>query len=153
MLDVIDDVERPSDHPAQRSKTLGEGPHLEVGLKFDAKVLGRPSALRAQNSYPVRVIDHHPRAVLLGKLCNLGQVADVAFHRKNAVGDDQLGSFGIGALQELLEVLNVIVTVAAVGAIGEADSINQRSVILPVRKYESVPSEQSRHGRGIGLKA
>ena len=63
-----------------------------------------------QHARGVRVVDHHDGAVFLGQRGQLVHRADVAVHREDAVGDDQLVSWLIGKfLQQFFAVRRILV--------------------------------------------
>ena len=74
-------------------------------------MIDRASSVAAEHAGSVRVVDHHDRAVFLGRLAQAGQRADVAVHREHAVGDQQLlPRLVLHAGELLFGVGNVFVT-------------------------------------------
>ena len=55
-------------------------------------MIDRAASVAAEHAGSMRVVDHHDGAVFLGGLAQAGQRADVAIHREDAVGDQQLPS-------------------------------------------------------------
>jgi hypothetical protein len=73
-------------------------------------MLGRAATVIADDTARMGFVDHDARAVLLGHGDHLRQVDDVAVHRIDAVGDDQLAVVGlIRIAQGTGEVLHVVV--------------------------------------------
>ncbi len=74
------------------------------------KMICAAPPVAAKHARGMRVVDHHDGAVLFGELGKLVDRADVAIHRKDAIGDQQLAArLVLNLLQQLLGVRHVLV--------------------------------------------
>ncbi len=93
MIEVVDQVARSADIPAQRADCLGQRAHLHIHASMAAEVIDAAAAVAAQNAGGMRIVDHHDGAILLGQIGEFVNRADVAVHRENAIGDEQLAAW------------------------------------------------------------
>ena len=66
--------------------------HLNMHAAVQAEMIDGAAAVAAQHAGGVRVVHHHDGAVLLGRLHQARQRADIAIHGEHAIGDQQLAS-------------------------------------------------------------
>src|SRR6059036_503078 len=104
-----------------------------VDLAQHVVMLGGAAARLPENAGRVGVIDGEHRVVLPGQRDEIGQLRDIALHREDAVGEDQLPSRLAGGAQLLFEVGHVGVLVdrgLALGdRFGEANRVDDRRVV------------------------
>ncbi len=128
VLDVGDDRLRAGHDAADRGEGLAEGAHDQVDLAFEAEVLGRAAAVRAEDADAVGVVDEDPGPVLPGQRDDARQVGDVALHAEDAVDDDELAGPGIERGEQPLEVLHVVVAVLVDGRERQAAGVDDAGV-------------------------
>jgi hypothetical protein len=92
----------------------------------------------------MRVVDHHDRAVFLRRLAQSGQRADVAVHREDAVGDQQLfPGLILHAGQLLFGVGNVLVAEDENLRPRKPRAVDDRSMVELVGNDEIVFSQET----------
>ena len=92
MIQKIDQIAAAADIAAQNTDGLRQRPHLDLDAPIEPKVIDGTAPGTAQNSRRMGVVHHHDGAIFLGQFHQRGQRTNVAFHRKYAVGDQQLVS-------------------------------------------------------------
>ena len=90
MVEKLDEIARAADVAAERADGLRQRADLDIDAAVQVEVVDGAAAVAAQHAGSVRVVDHHDGAVLFRQRGQLRQRADVAVHREDAVGDDQL---------------------------------------------------------------
>src|SRR5437660_1126894 len=95
------------DKSSKRSKRFREGSINEREMFFDAKMLGRASAMTPTAKDRMRFIDKYFRAVLIGHFNQLFQIAEVAIHRVNPFHDHKAPS-SILSTQRRVERFRVV---------------------------------------------
>ena len=95
VVEEVDEVAGAADVAAKGADGLGEGADLDVdcfGVEVGcvSKMINRSAAVAAEDAGGVGVVDHYDGAVFVGEGGELVDGADVAVHRKDAVGDDEL---------------------------------------------------------------
>src|SRR5687767_2778252 len=99
----------------------------------------------------MRVVDHHDRAVFFGGFGQTGQRSDIAVHREDAVGDQQLPAGRSGKLRkDSLGGGDVFVGVHVDLRAREAAAIDDARVIQLVGNDVVVGSEDRGDGTGVG---
>lgn len=134
---------------------LAEGAGDDVDAVHDAVQLGGAAAAGADEADRVRVVDHHHGVVPLGQVADLGERGDVAVHREDAVGDDELAAgAALGRLLELLlQVGHVAVGVAEAAGLGEADAVDDRGVVEGVGDDGVLGAEDRLEDAAVGVEA
>ena len=108
----------------------------------------------AQHARGMRVIHHHDAVVFLPKVAQLRQRRNIAVHRKNTVGNDQLLARKIRVLfEDALAVLHVLVLENLDRGSGKTRAIDDRSVIQLVGNNQIVFSQNCRHRSRVGRKS
>ena len=117
-------------------------------------MVDRPAAIAAEDTRGVGVVDHHDGPVLL---CQCGQLvdgADVAVHRKDAVGDDELlAGIVLDLLEQLFAVRDVFVAEDLDPGAGEACTVDDAGVVELVGEDEVFFAEDGAYGAGVGGEA
>ena len=104
----VADLLRGRDVAARRSaERLAERAGDDVDLAEQPEVLDGPAPRLPENAHAVRVVDDHDRVVLARELDDLGELREVAFHREDAVGDDQLARVAWRGLESVPERTHV----------------------------------------------
>jgi hypothetical protein len=102
----------------------------------------------------VSVVDHHDGAVLVGEVAELVDGADVAVHRKDAVGDEELSAWLVLYLfEELFGVGYVLVAEDLDFGAGEACAVDDAGMVELVGEDEVFFAEDARDRAGVGGKA
>ncbi len=111
-------------------------------------MLGGAAPAPAEHAARVRVVHAHHRVVPLRELEDVGQLRDVAFHREDAVGDDQSRAPALRLDEPRLEVRHVGVLVdrrLALGdRLGEPDAVDDGRVVQLVGDDDVVLAEDRR---------
>ena len=118
----------PATNPPTEARDLLNVPMIRSTWSVRPKWLQVPLPLLAEHPDAVGVVDHHHGVVLLGQFDDFGQLGDVAFHRENAVDDDELVGVLL-ALENQLQVLHVVVAVFAHVGEGKAGAVDDRGVV------------------------
>ena len=92
MVEEFDGVARGAHVAAQRADGFGKRAHLDVHATVQVEMVHRAAAVFAEDAGGVRVVNHHDAAVFFRQLDQLRQRRDVALHREDAVGDEQLAA-------------------------------------------------------------
>ena len=120
-----------------------------------AAMFGRAAAARADDAGGVAVVDMDQRAVALGEVADPVERGDIAVHREDAVGRDQLEARagGVGRLQLRLEIGHVGIPVAVALRLAEPDAVDDRGVVELVRDDRVLGAEQGLEQAAIGVEA
>ncbi|MPN55836.1 hypothetical protein SDC9_203520 [bioreactor metagenome] len=81
------------------------------------------------------VVHHDQRTVFLRKIADGGKVCNITFHRKHAVGGDELDSRAVCRLQLLPKAIHVIVFIAIPRGFAEAHAVDDARVVELVRNH------------------
>src|SRR5271155_3430658 len=90
MIEEVDQVAGAADVSAERADGFGERSHLDVDAAMHCEMIYRATTISAEDTRGVGIVDHHDRSVLFCEIAQRGQRADIAVHREDAVGDEQL---------------------------------------------------------------
>ena len=115
----------------------------------------RAAAAFAEMAVRVAIVDHDERAVALGEVADLRQLRDVAVHREDAVGGDQLEARAVrvGLLQPRLQLVHVGVGEAVALRLAEPDAVDDRGVVQRVGDDRVLGAEQRLEQPAIGVEA
>ncbi len=138
---------------AQRGERLGERAHHKVHVVGKPVVVAYTTAAFAENAYRMRLVDHDCGIIFLGKLHNLGQVGNIAFHREHAVGNYQFDFVGLATLELLFEALHIVVLVLERLGERQTTTLDNRCVVLLVPKYVVLSTGKSRHNTEVDAEA
>ncbi len=151
MIEVVDEVARAADVAAECSDGLGERAYLHIDASRAVEVIDAAAAVAAEDSGGVGVVDHHDGAVLVGDVAELVDGADVAVHRKDAVGDEEFAAWLVLDLfQELFGVGDIFVAEDLDFGAGEASAVDDARVVQFVGENEVLFAEDARNGSGVG---
>jgi len=154
VAEVVDEVLGAADIAAEDADGLGEGADLDIDAAVKPEVVDGAATVAAEDAGGVSVIDHHDGAVLFGQFNEGREGADVAFHREDPVGDEELaagdaiegGEFGFGdgdiGMGEDVDF----------GA-GEPAAVDDAGVIELIGDDVVLLAEYGRDGAGIGGEA
>ena len=146
VIKIIDQIARAADVAAESADCLRQGSNLNVDASVHRKMIDRAASLAAEDAGRVRVVDHHDRAVLLGRFAQAGQRADVAIHREDAVGDQQfLAGLVLHAGELLFGVGHVFVAEDENLRSRKTAAIDDRGVIQLVGNDEIVFAQKCRN--------
>ena len=103
----------------------------------------------------VAIVDHRQRAVALGEITDGGEVGDIAVHREDAVGDDQLEARarGVGLLEARFELVHVGIGVAVAARLAQPDAVDDRGVVQRVGDDGVLSVEQRLEDAAVGVEA
>ena len=150
MIKKIDQIARAADVAAESADRLRQGSNLNVDAPVHFEMIDGAASLAAEHAGSVRVVDHHDRAVFFGRLAQAGQRADVAIHREDAVGDQQLfPGLILHAGELLLGVGHVFVAEDENLRPRKTAAIDDRSVIQFVGDDVVVFAQKCRYGSGV----
>src|SRR5579883_160416 len=126
----------------------------DVDPAFQAEVLDRAASGLAHHAGTVRIVDDCDGAVFLSQLDDLRKFCQAAFHRKDAVGDDDDGRAILRGLEFRLQVVHVAVLVAlATRFARQAAAVDDRSVVELVREQRGAFFANGRKEAGVGIPA
>ena len=118
------------------------------------EVIDGAAAVAAEDAGGVGVVDHHDGVVLLGECGELVDGTDVAVHREDAVGDDELAAgLVLDLFEELFGVGDVLVAEDLDLGAGEAGAVDDGGVVELVRQDEVAFAEDGGDGAGVGGEA
>lgn len=152
----FDDFATAADVTATRA---AEGFAESAGKKIDAAddvaALGGAAAGASENADSMAVVDHDHGVVPFGEIADFAKAGDGAVHRKHAVGGDEFeaSAIGVGARELGVEIGEVVVAVAVAPGLGEADAVDDGSVIEFVADHGVLGAEQGFEKAGIGVEA
>ena len=132
MAKEVDCIPITSDKATDRSERLREGTHDEVHLVGKSEMITHTTTVLSKHSDTMSLIDHDRTVVLMLELYDLRKLSEVAFHRENAVNDDELHCIIRQLLEDILKILHVVVLIFQLTCEGETTSINDRSVITVI---------------------
>src|SRR4029077_10876511 len=90
MIEELDQLARTADVASERADGFAERADLDVHAAMAAEMIDGTAAAAAEDAGGVGVVDHHDAVEFLGEVAELRQRGDVAFHGKDAVGDQEL---------------------------------------------------------------
>ena len=106
----IDQVARTTNIAAHHADRFAQRADLDVNSPVHIEMIDRAASSAAEHARRVRVIDHHDAIVFVGEVAELRQRRDVAIHRKDAVGNDELVALPVvGFLQVAFTVGDLFV--------------------------------------------
>ena len=154
VIQKLDQVASAGDIPANRTDRLRERTHLHVHAPVHAEVVHRAAPAFAQHAGGVGVVHHHDAAVLVGQVAEGGEVADVAVHRKHAVGYQQLPPGMIRNLfQDFFGVVHVAVAEDLPLCFREPPAVNDAGMVQLVGDDDVLRAQNRLHDSGVGHKA
>src|SRR5579862_394796 len=147
----IDQVARPTNVAAHDADGFAQRTDLNVHATVAIEMVHSAAAAAAEHAAGVRVVHHHDAVVFFGQVAQLRQRGDVAIHRKDAVGNDELlaGEAGV-FLQDTVAVFYVLVLKHFDGGAGQTRSINDGGMIQFVGDDQVFFTEHSGNRAGIG---
>ena len=153
MADIFADDGVRSHVTSQTRKRLGKGAHDYVDLLRQAEVFRSALSVPSQHSQPVRVVHHDARAVFFCKRYDFGQLAYVAAHAENSVGDYEL-AVGIRRGGQLcFKVRHVAVGVSYKLGVAESAAVINAGMVFAVAENYVVASRYAGNNAEIALKA
>ena len=140
---IVGDRLAGSDETAQRCNRLGEGAHDEVYLVAQAKVIAHAATALAEDADTMSLVNHDVGIVLVGQIHDVGQLAHVAFHREDAVGDNELDTVRLALLELRFKRSHIVVLVLQGVGERETTSLNDRGMVLLIPQYIVIPAGKS----------
>lgn len=153
MFHPVDGVGIGSNETTDGSQRLGEGAHYDVNIGELVEMVADTATLASENTEAVSLIDHKSGVVFVAELNHLVNLCDIAFHREDAVGDDEFAVVGVVFLEKTLEVFEVEVLVFIVGGEGNLFALHDGGVVAFVEIDEVVASGDTRDGARVGEEA
>ena len=95
-------------------------------------MVAHASTLFAEDADTVGLVDHDGTVVLVLQLNDLGQLGQIAFHREDAIDDDELYGVVRQLLQHALQVGHIVVLIVQLTSEREAASIHDTGVVAIV---------------------
>ena len=86
------------------------------------------------------LINHDVGIVLVGQIHDVGQLAHVAFHREDTVGDDELDTVRLALLELCLERGHIVVLVLQGVGERETASLDDRGMVLLIPQDVVIPA-------------
>lgn len=154
VVEVVDEVAAAADVAAERADGLGEGADLHIDALGAVEVIDRAATVAAEHTAGVGVIDHHDGSILVGEIAELVDGADVAIHREDAVGDEELAAgLVLNFLEQLFGVGDVFVAEDFDLGAGEACSVDDAGVVELVGEDEVFFAEDGGDSASVGGEA
>ena len=137
------------------AERLAERAGDDVDARSRAGQRRRAAALLAEMSGRVAVVDQDERAVAVGERADLPELRDMAVHREDAVGRDQLEprTVGLGLLQPVLELVHVGIGEAVASRLGQPDAVDDRGVVEAVGDDRVLFAHQRLEHAAVGVEA
>ena len=141
----------PQTYPPSAPMAFESVPTWMSTRPWHAEMIDRSATVAAQHAGGVRVVDHHDGAVFVGEVTQFVYGADVAVHREDAVGDDELAARLVCDFLELLfGVGRVFVAEDFDLGAGEARAVDDARVVELVGDDEVFFAEDRGDGAGVG---
>jgi len=151
VVEEVDEIASSADIAAERADGFGESSHLNIDAAVDVEVVDGAAAVAAEDARGVGVVNHHDGAVFFGEIAESRQGADVAVHREDAVGDEQLFAGLVLHAAELgFGVGDVLVLEDQDFGAREAGSVDDGGVVELVGDDEVIFAEDRGNGAGVG---
>jgi hypothetical protein len=126
----LDQLARTADVASERADGFAERADLDVHAAMAAEMIDGAAAAAAEDAGGVGVVHHHDAVEFLGEVAELGQRGDVAFHGKDAVGDQELLAGPVLSFcEDALAVGEVLVLEDLDGALRKAAAVNDGGVV------------------------
>src|SRR5690349_5046132 len=142
MSQEMDDVLRSGDNTSYGREGFRERRENEIDVIVQPKVAHASSAIVAEDAECVGFVDEYGRLVLLGDLYELWEVDDAAFHREDAVRNDELPRVGRRARELPAESIEVAVGVAMDLAHPEPRGVDERRMIEAIEEDVIIAAKQ-----------
>ena len=146
----VDGVGVGSDKTANGCQRLGESSHNDIDVGELVEVVAYAASPASEDAEAVSLIDHQGSIVFIAELDHLVDLSYIAFHREDAVGDDEFAVVGVVLLEKTLEVFEVEVLVLIVGGKGYLLAFHDGGVVALVEIDEVVAAGDARDGAGVG---
>ena len=127
------------------------GPNFAVVMVGETEVVGSAATLMAQHTQGMGVIDHDVGVVLLGQFHHARQWHDVAFHREDAIGNDEFHLAWIAVLEFGLKAVHVVVVAFPNLTEREATAFDDGSMVKAVQKEIVFSATERRNYAKIDL--
>ncbi|MNZ98990.1 hypothetical protein D3C78_1182970 [compost metagenome] len=112
------------------------------------------TAVFANKTNRVRVIDHHQRVIFVGQIAHAFQVGNHTVHREHAVGGDQhmtSPSFA-GLFQTRFQLLHVVVGVAETLRFAQTHAVDNGRVVQGIRDNRVFCAQQRFEQAAVSIK-
>ena len=149
MAQPVDDALVGSDKSADGCQRFAERSHDEVHFVGQPEVVAHAAALTSEHAEAVRLVHHDGGVVFVLQADYFGQVGQVAFHRENAVDDDELDGLGSTLLQLALQIGHVVVLVFQTGGERKATAVHDGCVVAVVADDVVFATRQAGHHAGV----
>jgi hypothetical protein len=137
VIEIVDEIARAADVAAECSNSFGQRAYLHIDALRAVKMIHTAATIAAENPGGVGIIDHHDGTVLVGDIAELVDGADVAVHRKDAVGDEELAArLVLYLFQQLFGVCHILMAKDFDFGAGEARAIDDAGVIQLIGEDE-----------------
>ena len=114
------------------------------------EVIHRAAAVIPEHAARMRIVDHHDRAVLFGGSAQLRHRAEVAFHREDAVGDEQLALRRRQVPEDLAGGVHVLVWKHLDPCAAETAAVDDARVVQLVGNNDVFFRQHRGDGAGVG---
>ena len=152
----VDDGLRRGDEAAHAAaERLAERAGDDLDALARAGQRRRAAAALAEMPVRMAIVDHDEGAVALGEVADLAELRDVAVHREDAVGGDELEARAVGLrlLQLRFEIVHVGIGEAVAFRLAEPDAVDDRGVVERVGDDRVLGLEQRLEHAAIGVEA
>jgi hypothetical protein len=122
---------------------------VDVDSVLESEIVREPFAVRAEDAGPVRVVDHERCPVAVFELDDRGERRDVAVHREDAVGHDELPSRARGG-ERSFEILGIGVAIAVNVGARQPTAVDQARVVELVAEDRVATRGQSSDDADVG---
>ena len=154
MIEKIDEIAGAADVSADGADGFAERADLDVNAAVTAEMIHGAASVASENAGGMRVVHHHDAIVFFSEVAKLREGGDVAFHGKNAVGDEQLVAVPVfGFFENALAIGDILVLENFYGGFGEAAAVNDGGVVEFVGDDQVFLAENGGDGPGVGGEA
>src|SRR5690348_17686368 len=151
MTEQVNEVARAANVSADGADGFAERADLDVDASVAVEMVNGAASVASENAGGMGVVDHHDAIVFFGEVAKLRERSDVAFHGKNAVGDEQLVTVPVfGFFEDALAIGDVFVLENFYGGFGKAAAVDDGGVIEFVGDNEVFFAEDGGDGAGVG---
>ena len=120
------------------TERLGKRTRLKINLALKAKMVNDARTAFTKDALAVTVVNVNHGTVFLSEGRDLVKRGDVTVHREHAVRDDELALRRFVRLQDRFQLPHVVVSVDCAARFGEADAVDDGTVVQLVRDDDVV---------------
>src|SRR5438552_12535892 len=129
VLEIHTEVFRSDNVSSDASEGFREGSHVNVHLPFKMEVIRYSTAILAENTISVSIINIGHRIMFLRQLDNVFQRRYVSVHAKDSVSNDEDSAKPFRSLELFLEIAHVFVLVDSPLRLRQTTAIDYAAVV------------------------